>query len=68
LKALNGRAAASDLHDVIYLSENALNDFGVVELNEITTLYDNQSSVLDEYKSAYNEDSILSISHLGLAR
>jgi hypothetical protein len=68
LKALNGCTAARDLHDVIYLYENSLNDFGAVELDEITTLYDNQSSVLDEYKSAYNEDSILSISHLGIAR
>ena len=64
LKALNGRTAARDLHDVIYLYENFLNDFGEEELEEISTLYKNQSSVLDEYNSAYDEDTILSISHL----
>ena len=64
LKALNGRTAARDLHDVIYLYENLLNDFGEEELDEITTLYNNQSSILDEYNSAYNEDTILSTSNL----
>ena len=64
LRALNGRTAARDLHDVIYLYENFLNDFGEEELDEITTLYDNQSSILDEYNSAYDEDAILSTSHL----
>lgn len=64
LRALNGRTAARDLHDVIYLYENFLNDFGEEELDEIMTLYNNQSSVLDEYNSAYTEDIILSTSNL----
>jgi predicted nucleotidyltransferase component of viral defense system len=64
LRALNGRTAARDLHDVIYLYENFQNDFGGEELDEIATLYNNQSSILDEYNLAYNEDTILSTSHL----
>ena len=64
LRALNSRTAARDLHDVVYLYENFLNDFGEDELDEMTILYNNQSSILDEYNSAYNEDTILSTSHL----
>lgn len=64
LGALNGRTAARDLHDVIYLYENFPNDFGEDELGEITTLYSSQSSILEEYSSAYDEDTILNISDL----
>jgi predicted nucleotidyltransferase component of viral defense system len=64
LSALNGRTAARDLYDVIYLYENFLDNFGEDELAEITTLYNNQSSILEEYNSAYSEDNILSISDL----
>ena len=64
LGALNGRTAARDLHDVIYLYENYLDDFGEQELEEIALLYNNQSSILEEYNAAYSEDTILSISNL----
>lgn len=64
LSALNGRTAARDLHDIIYLYEHFLDHFGKDEAAEITALYDNQSSILEEYTSAYNEDAILSISDL----
>lgn len=64
LSALNGRTAARDLHDVIYLYENFGDDFGEDELGEITALYNNQSAILDEYNSAYSEDSVLSTSDL----
>mgnify|MGYP003387114423 CR=1 FL=1 len=64
LGALNGRTAARDLHDVIYLYENFLDDFGEQELEEIALLYNNQSSILEEYNAAYSEDAILSISNL----
>ncbi|HEB28402.1 MAG TPA: hypothetical protein ENI05_11615 [Porticoccus sp.] len=64
LNAFNGRTAARDLHDVIYLYEHFLEHFGEEEIAEIAALYDNQSSVLEEYTSAYSEDTILSISDL----
>lgn len=64
LRALNGRTAARDLHDVIYLYENFLDSFGNGELGEIEALYSNQSSVIDEYNSAYGEDTILSTTDL----
>lgn len=64
LAALNGRTAARDLHDVIYLYEHFLDDFGKQEIEEIALLYNNQSSVLEEYNAAYREDSILCIADL----
>ena len=64
LRALNGRTAARDLHDVIYLYENFFDSFGKDELGEIEALYRNQSSVIDEYNSAYGEDTILSTTDL----
>ncbi len=64
LRALNGRTAARDLHDVIYLYENFFDSFGKDELDEIEALYRNQSSVIDEYNSAYGEDAILSTTDL----
>ena len=64
LRALNGRTAARDLHDVIYLYENFFDSFGNDELGEIEALYSNQSSVIDEYNSAYGEDTILSTTDL----
>lgn len=64
LSALNGRTAARDLHDVIYLYEHFPNDFDEDEMAEITAMYNNQSSILEEYTSAYSEDTILSISDL----
>ena len=64
LRALNGRTAARDLHDVIYLYENFFDSFGKDELGEIEALYRNQSSVIDEYNSAYGEDTILSTTNL----
>ena len=64
LRALNGRTAARDLHDVIYLYNNFFDSFGKEELDEIEALYRNQSSVIDEYNSAYGEDTILSTTDL----
>jgi predicted nucleotidyltransferase component of viral defense system len=64
LRALNGRTAARDLHDVIYLYEYFFESFGKGELDEIEALYSNQSSVIDEYNSAYSEDTILSTTDL----
>ena len=64
LRALNGRTAARDLHDVIYLYENFFDSFGKDELGEIEALYKNQSSVIDEYNAAYGEDTILSTTDL----
>lgn len=64
LRALNGRTAARDLHDVIYLYENFFDSFGKDELGEIEALYKNQSSVIDEYNTAYGEDTILSTTDL----
>lgn len=64
LSALKGRTAARDLHDVIYLYENFLDSFGADELEEIASLYETQSSILEEYTSAYHEDTILSITDL----
>ena len=64
LRALNGRTAARDLHDVIYLYEHFFDSFGKDELGEIEALYSNQSSVIDEYNSAYGEDAILSTTDL----
>ncbi|MEQ8690680.1 MAG: nucleotidyl transferase AbiEii/AbiGii toxin family protein [Pseudomonadales bacterium] len=64
LRALQGRTAARDLHDVVYLYEHYLDQFGDDELAEITALYNNQSSILDEYNAAYDEDAILSVSDL----
>jgi predicted nucleotidyltransferase component of viral defense system len=64
LSALTGRTAARDLHDVIYLYEHFLGHFDDDALTEVAALYDNQSSILEEYTPAYNEDTILSISDL----
>lgn len=64
LRALNGRTAARDLHDVIYLYENFFDSFGKEEFDEIEALYRNQSSVIDEYNSAYSEDTVLSTTDL----
>jgi predicted nucleotidyltransferase component of viral defense system len=64
LRALNGRTAARDLHDVIYLYEHFFDSFEEGELDEIEALYRNQSAVIDEYNSAYSEDTILSTSDL----
>lgn len=64
LRALNGRTAARDLHDVIYLYENFFDSFGQEEFDEIEALYRNQSSVIDEYNSAYSEDTVLSTTDL----
>lgn len=64
LKAFNSRTAARDLHDVIFLYEHFFAHFGKDEALEITALYDNQSAILEEYTSAYSEDTILSISDL----
>jgi hypothetical protein len=64
LRALNGRTAARDLHDVIYLYEHFFDSFEEGDLHEIEALYLNQSSVIDEYNSAYSEDTILSTSDL----
>lgn len=64
LSALNGRTAARDLHDVVYLYKHFLENFGKGEMAEIAALYDNQSSTLEQYTPAYNEDAILSISDL----
>ena len=64
LNALNGRTAARDLHDVVYLYEHFMDNFGEGEMAEITALYNNQSSILEEYTSAYSEDAIFTISDL----
>lgn len=64
LRALNGRTAARDLHDVIYLYEHFFDSFEESDLDEIEALYRNQSAVIDEYNSAYSEDTILSTSDL----
>ncbi|MCV6625710.1 MAG: nucleotidyl transferase AbiEii/AbiGii toxin family protein [Cellvibrionaceae bacterium] len=64
LGALNGRTAARDLHDVVYLYEHFLEDFGVDELEEINELAASQSAVLSEYNAAYDEDAILSTDDL----
>ncbi len=64
LSALNSRTAARDLHDIVYLYEHYLDHFGDDELAEITAIYNNQSSILDEYNGAYGEDPILSVSDL----
>ena len=49
---------------MIYLYENFFDSFGNDELGEIEALYKNQSSVIDEYNSAYGEDAILSTTDL----
>jgi predicted nucleotidyltransferase component of viral defense system len=64
LRALHGRTAARDLHDIVYLYDNFYDGFGKEELDEIEALYNNQSSVIDEYNSAYSEDTILSTTDL----
>ncbi|TQV75957.1 nucleotidyl transferase AbiEii/AbiGii toxin family protein [Exilibacterium tricleocarpae] len=64
LSALKGRTAARDLHDVVYLYEHYLGDFDNDELEDINDLYENQSDILDEYNTAYSEDTILSTSDL----
>ena len=64
LRALNGRTAARDLHDVIYLYDKFFDSFGTGEWGEIEALYKNQSSVIDEYNSAYGEDAFLSTTDL----
>ena len=64
LSALNGRTAARDLHDVVFLYENYFKDFDENSLEEIKDLYANQSSILEEYTPAYNEDATLSIAVL----
>ena len=62
MRALNGRTAARDLHDTIYLYEHYFDSFEEGELDEIEVWYRNQSAVIDEYNSAYSEDTILSTS------
>ena len=64
ISALNGRTAARDLHDVIYLYENYFNEFNEDDLKTIQGLYENQSDILTEYTPAYSEDSILGIDDL----
>lgn len=64
LNALNGRTAARDLHDVIYLYENYPDKFSAEDLENIKDLYDNQSDILSEYNVAYSEDNILSTGDL----
>jgi len=64
LRALNGRTAARDLHDVIYLYDQYFDSFEEGDLAEVEALYRNQSAVIDEYNSAYSEDTILSTSDL----
>lgn len=64
LSALHGRTTARDLHDVIYLYETYNDDFGDEEKASIQDLYDTQSTILDRFNPAYDEDTILSTSDL----
>jgi len=64
LSALQGRTTARDLHDVIYLYETYYDDFGDEEKASMQDLYDTQSTILDRFNPAYDEDTILSISDL----
>ena len=64
LAALKARTAARDLHDVVFLYNNFFDDFGEAELEEIQALYTNQSSILEQYNAAYNEDPMFSVADL----
>ncbi len=64
MKALTGRTAARDLHDVIYLYEHYSSEFGEESRLGLKDLYDNQSAILSEYNPAYEEDNILSTEDL----
>lgn len=64
LSALQGRTTARDLHDVIYLYETYYDDFGDEETASIQDLYDTQSTILDRFNPAYDEDTILSTNDL----
>lgn len=64
LSALQGRTTARDLHDVIHLYKTYYNDFGDEEKASIQDLYETQSTILDRFNPAYDEDTILSTSDL----
>jgi predicted nucleotidyltransferase component of viral defense system len=64
LSALQGRTTARDLHDVIYLYETYFDDFKDEEIASIQDLYDTQSTILDRFNPAYDEDTMLSTSDL----
>jgi predicted nucleotidyltransferase component of viral defense system len=64
LSALNGRTAARDLHDVIYLYCEYFDDFSEDNLAEIQALYASQAATLNRFNLAYDEDTILSTNDL----
>lgn len=64
IKALSGRTAARDLHDVIYLYEHYPNEFSEEAMLEIKDLYENQGAIISEYGPAFEEDNVLSTEDL----
>ena len=64
LSALQGRTTARDLHDIIYLYATYYDNFGDEEKVAIQDLYDTQSTILDRFNPAYDEDTILSTADL----
>lgn len=59
-----GRTAAPDLHDIVYLFADCFDDFDANRLDDIGDLYDNQSMYWVNMNVAYNEDNILITSDL----
>ncbi len=64
LSALQGRTTARDLHDIIYLYRAYYNGFNDEQKMTIIDLYNTQSTVLDRFNSAYDEDSVLTTKDL----
>ncbi len=64
LSALQGRTTARDLHDVIYLYRAYYDDFNDDQKATVIDLYNTQSTVLDRFNTAYDEDSILTTTDL----
>ncbi len=64
LGALQGRTAARDLHDVVFLFSNYRDFFSEEAKNTIMDLYENQDAVLDRFGPAYSEDTILTVRDL----
>lgn len=59
IQALQDRATARDLHDVIFLYSNYFTDFDEDDLSVISELYKKQSDLLTEFSIAYQEALIL---------
>lgn len=64
LGALQGRTAARDLHDIIFLFDHYFEHFTEEQIAEVLDLHASQANVLGRFSAAYEEDTLLDDSDL----